>query len=125
LVNAKVKPVAAKTLPSSHPPPLYKPVIEEVKVAVKTEIPKPSFINFYDPKMDKLKNHIISELNGNPSDEKMIWLNNLFHNIFMYPEFLKIVEKNDYLIIDSENQKLIRKKYKIKNIHNPEEYDEV
>jgi hypothetical protein len=87
------------------------------------EVSKPNFINFFDPKLSKLKDAVISELSGNPTDEKLAWLNNLFHNIFMYPDFLQLVTKNNYLIIDSENQKLIRKKFNVKNIYNPEEID--
>jgi hypothetical protein len=87
-------------------------------------VPKTTFINFEDKKFSQLKQGILKELNGNPTDEKLDWLNNLFHNIFMYHEFLAQVKNSEYLIIDQENQKLIRKKIQIeRNIFNPEETD--
>ena len=108
-----------------HPPPPPPPAAAAAAGGGSSStksVPKTTFINFEDKKFSQLKQVILKELNGNPTDEKLDWLNNLFHNIFMYNEFLAVVRNSEYLIIDQENQKLIRKKIQIqKNIFNPEE----
>jgi len=89
---------------------------------------KTNFINFNDVKYQKLKDTIINEISNNPTDEKLNWLNSLYHNIFIYHEFIDKVAKSEYLMFDQNEQKLIRKPFEVvrqkkHNIFNPEEND--
>jgi hypothetical protein len=89
---------------------------------------KTNFINFNDSKFQKLKDKIINELTNNPTEENLVWLNSLYHNLFIYPEFIDKVAKSEYLMFDHDEQKLIRKPFEVVrhkkyNIYNPEEND--
>jgi hypothetical protein len=85
------------------------------------EVSKPKYLNLDDPKLKQLKDSIIRELSGNPNDKMLTWLNSLFHNIFNYTEFVQLATRNEHLIIDKENQKLIRKPIQARLVYNPEE----
>jgi len=95
------------------------PSIKKLEPVV--EVSKPKYLNLDDPKLKQLKDSIIRELSGNPNDKMLTWLNSLFHNIFNYTEFIQLVTRNEYLIIDMQNQKLIRKQFSSKSVFNPED----
>jgi hypothetical protein len=95
------------------------PIIKKLEPVV--EVSKPKYLNLDDPKLKQLKDSIIRELSGNPSDKMLTWLNSLFHNIFNYTQFVQLVTVNKHLIIDKENQKLIRKPVQARFVFNPEE----
>jgi hypothetical protein len=91
------------TIPSRELKPETKPKVDT------------KMINFNDPNFTILKKNLISYLSGNIQNDKLIWVNNIFDNIFSYSEFVKIASDNKQLILDMDNKVLI------KVVLNPEE----
>ena len=124
------KPIASELIPASipasiitqmHPPPLikapsnilshlikpYSGPLSPVPSLISASIPKIGFINFYDESKKNLKDKLIDILSGIPDKNKLVWINNLFDNIFSYPEFINIAKNNKNLHLDMTKKKLI------------------
>jgi hypothetical protein len=59
---------------------------------------------------DKFTNNLLKLFTENPSDEKLVWLNNIYDDIFNIEIFVSAIKKSNYLFLDIKNKKVIRKK---------------
>jgi hypothetical protein len=59
---------------------------------------------------DKFTNNLLKLLAENISDEKLVWLNSIYDNIFNIDIFIDGIKKSKYLFLDTKNNKVIRKK---------------
>ena len=59
---------------------------------------------------DKFTNNLLKLLAENISDEKLVWLNSIYDNIFNIDIFIDGIKKSKYLFLDTKNKKVIKKK---------------
>ena len=62
---------------------------------------------------DKIINNIKSYFHKRIDDKKLIWLNTLFNDIFIYQIFVDEINKSGYLTLDMENKRVIRKELNV------------
>ena len=62
---------------------------------------------------DKIINNIKSYFHKRIDDKKLIWLNTVFNDIFIYQIFVDEINKSGYLTLDMENKRVIRKELNV------------
>jgi hypothetical protein len=58
---------------------------------------------------DNIINNIKSYFHKRIDDKKLIWLNTVFNDIFIYQIFVDEINNSGYLMLDMENRRVVRK----------------
>ena len=82
-------------------------------MSVKSNIINWNIMN--DKTYDTIVNNIILCFNQKISDTKLDWLNNVYEYIFNYKIFIDAINESNYLCLDVENKRVIRKNTSILN----------
>jgi len=59
---------------------------------------------------EKFTNNLLKLFTENISDEKLVWLNDIYGDIFNIEIFVSAIKKSKYLYLDTKNKKVIKKK---------------